>query len=110
MIAAQSSRPERPIKVEATSSHATLTRSAAARDCWERTEAGNDWTRFVQVPRVVCDWQFGKHQASFCHTVWILRVHLSLQPKQIPLQVQRAANTVVAGPYRESDALDKVEW
>ena len=109
MIAAQSSHAERPIKVEASSSHATLTRSAATRNRWERAEAGIDWTKFVQVPRMVCDGQLRKDQVSLFHTVWILTVPRLVQPKQIPLQIQRAANTIVAGPYWEIDALHEVE-
>ena len=45
-----------------------------------------------------------------CDTVWILAVPLLVEPLQIRLQVQQAANTVVAGPYFERHALDVMIW
>ena len=110
MIPAQTSHAERPKNIEASGSHATLTRSAAARNCWEGAEAGFDWTRFFQVPCMVCDGQLRKDLVCLCDTVWILAVPLLVEPLQIPLQIQRAANTVVAGPYFERHALDVMIW
>ena len=59
---------------------------------------------------MVCDGQLRKDLVCLCDTVWILAVPLLVEPLQIPLQIQRAANTVVAGPYFERHALDVMIW